>query len=83
MSDAPARRLDAADADDDDLPRCKCGTDRDSRFSFARREYGFFGTLYLLWGGTAIPTKVEWQCVKCGETFDSTTSPSLCREYIK
>lgn len=80
MSNAPSRPLDADD--DEELPRCKCGTDRDSKFAFIRREYSFFGTLYLLWGGTSIPTRVEFMCVKCGETFDSSTSPSFCRNYI-
>jgi hypothetical protein len=47
------------------------------------REYGFFGTLYLLWGGTAVPSKVSFRCVKCGETFEVTTSPAECRRYIK
>ncbi len=67
--------------DDEVLPHCKCGTDRRSKFSVVDREYTFLGTLYLLWGGTAIPTKVSFRCVKCGAMFDSSTSPRICREY--
>jgi hypothetical protein len=64
-------------------PTCKCGTDADSKFCVRDREYGFFGTLYLLWGGTSVPSKVSFRCVKCGETFEVTTSAVECRRYIK
>jgi hypothetical protein len=64
-------------------PRCKCGTDRDSKFSVRDRQYSFLGILYLLWGGTSVPTKVSFRCVKCGRMFDSTTRESECRQYIK
>jgi hypothetical protein len=65
-----------------ELPRCGCGTDRASKFSVVHRQYGFFGTLYLLWGGTAVPTRVSFRCVKCGAQFDASTRPSVCRQYI-
>jgi hypothetical protein len=82
MSDAPTGP--AADHEaEEELPTCPCGTDRDSRFAVRHREYGFLGTLYLLWGGTSVPSKVTFQCVKCGKTFDSTTHPAECRRYIK
>jgi hypothetical protein len=67
----------------DRLPTCKCGTDADSKYCVRDREYGFLGTLYLLWGGTSVPNKVSFRCVKCGETFEVTTQPSECRLYIK
>jgi hypothetical protein len=65
------------------LPQCKCGTDRNSKYAYSEREYSFFGTLYLLWGGTSVPTKVIFHCVKCGDTFDGSTSPRVCRNYVK
>jgi hypothetical protein len=65
------------------VPTCKCGTDADSKFCVRDREYGFFGTLYLLWGGTSVPSKVSFRCVKCGETFEVTTRAVECRRYIK
>lgn len=85
MSEAPAplAATPAVDDGEEALPTCPCGTDRDSRFCVRDREYGFFGTLYLLWGGTSVPTRVRFRCVKCGKTFDSTTRPSECRNYIK
>jgi hypothetical protein len=84
MADAPSRPLDAADDDEDEeLPHCTCGTNRESKYAYVRQEYGFLGTLYLLWGGTGVPTKVSFHCVKCGETFDESTSPSVCKKYIK
>ena len=66
-----------------ELPHCKCGTDRRSKFSVCHRQYGFLGILYLLWGGTSVPTKVSFQCVKCGAMFDSSTREAVCRQYIK
>ncbi len=68
---------------DEELPSCRCGTDSESRFCVKDREYSFLRTLYLLWGGTSVPTKVSFRCVKCGETFEVTTSPAMCRRYIK
>jgi hypothetical protein len=65
-----------------ELPRCKCGTDRASKYCIQDRQYSVVGTLYLLWGGTSVPTKVNFRCVKCGATFDSTTRPSECRRYV-
>lgn len=68
--------------DEEDLPQCKCGTNRLSKFSVVNRDYTFFGLLYLLWGGTSVPSKVSFRCVKCGALFESTTSPSVCRENV-
>ena len=65
-----------------DLPTCKCGTDRDSKYSVRDLDYGFLGVLYLLWGGTSVPRKVTFRCVKCGRVFDSTTREAECRQYI-
>lgn len=64
------------------LAQCSCGTDRDSKFAVAHLDYTFLGTLYLLWGGTSIPSKVTFRCVRCGETFDTATRPSVCRRYV-
>lgn len=63
--------------------QCKCGTTRNTKFCVNERQYGFWGILYLLWGGTAVPTKVSFRCVKCGSLFDSTTREAECRRYIK
>ncbi len=65
----------------DTLPHCKCGTDRTSKYSVCLRDYSFVRLLYLLWGGTSIPTKVSFQCVKCGTVFETSTRESICRQY--
>ena len=65
------------------LPHCKCGTNRTSKFSVTHRDYSFLGILYLIWGGTSVPIKVSFQCVKCGRMFDSSDRPAVCRQYIK
>jgi hypothetical protein len=66
-----------------ELPTCPCGTDRDSKFSVCEREYGALAILYLVWGGTSVPRKVTWRCVKCGKVFDASTREAVCRQYIK
>jgi hypothetical protein len=71
---------DSAD-EEEDLPHCKCGTNRLSKFSVVNRDYTFLGQLYLIWGGTSVPAKVSFRCVKCGAMFDSSTAPSVCRQH--
>jgi hypothetical protein len=70
-----------ATAEVQDPPRCKCGTDRQSKFSVVDREYSFLGILYLLWGGTSVPSRVSFRCVKCGVLFETATAPSICKRY--
>jgi hypothetical protein len=82
MGDAPATPA-VDDEQEEPLPACRCGTDRESKYCVQDREYSFVRTLYLLWGGTSVPTKVSFRCVKCGKTFDSTTQPAECRQYVK
>jgi hypothetical protein len=72
----------SADQGEEELPHCKCGTDRLSKYSVVNRDYTFLGLLYLLWGGTAIPSKVAFRCVKCGSLFESTTSRFVCKEHV-
>ncbi len=69
------------DEEEEKLPQCKCGTDRRSKYSVVNRDYTFLGLLYLLWGGTSIPTRVTFRCVKCGDLIESTRSPPICREH--
>lgn len=73
MSSSPTR----------EVPACKCGTERDSKFAVCERQYGSLAILYLVWGGTAVPRKVSFRCVKCGKLFDSSTREAVCRQYIK
>jgi hypothetical protein len=51
--------------------RCPCGNARDSKYAVPEREYTTLGAAYLLWGGTAIPTKVAFRCVKCHHVIET------------
>lgn len=64
-----------------ELPHCRCGTTRDDKHSVVESEYTLLGSLYMIWGGTTTPTKVKFRCILCGEFFDSSTAPSVCKEY--
>ncbi len=82
MNQATHARDQGIHDDDDALPTCKCGTDRTRREATPEREYSLLGTLYALWGGTAIPTIVRFRCVHCGVVFDHTTDRAEMRAYI-
>jgi hypothetical protein len=56
------------------LPSCACGTTRESRAAIPDREYSTLGVVYLLWGGTARPTRVTFRCAHCGDRFDACTN---------
>jgi hypothetical protein len=65
------------------LPRCPCGTTRVSKYAVANREYTLLGVCYLLWGGTAVPTKVAFSCVRCGRIIDTVTgSREAMRTFV-
>jgi hypothetical protein len=67
----PESNLSSTDASASaDWPTCTCGTDRTMRAATPEREYSFLGTMYALWGGTAIPIRVNFRCVHCGVVFD-------------
>jgi hypothetical protein len=67
---------------DKDLPRCPCGTTRHDRHATPEREYSTMGAVYLLWGGTSVPSKVSFRCVRCGDVFDSLTTRAETLEYV-
>jgi hypothetical protein len=64
------------------LPSCGCGTTRASRFASLERDYSTLGAIYLLWGGTAYPTRVTFRCLHCGEVFDACSSKEELRAYV-
>ena len=49
---------------------CACGTTGQDRYAVAECDYSFMGNLYAAWGGTAIPTRVSFRCIKCDALFD-------------
>jgi hypothetical protein len=64
------------------LPACRCGTDRANRHASPEREYTLAGCMYLLWGGTSVPSRVRFRCIHCGEVFDECTERRFCRDYV-
>jgi hypothetical protein len=64
------------------LPTCPCGTDRTCRAATPEREYTLGGTLYALWGGTSLPSRVNFRCVHCGIVFDARSDIATRRAYI-
>jgi hypothetical protein len=67
---------------DSALPTCKCGTDRTCREATPEREYTLMGILYSLWGGTSIPSRVDFRCVYCGVVFDGCSDVATRRAHI-
>jgi hypothetical protein len=64
------------------LPTCSCGTDRTSRAATPEREYTLGGTLYALWGGTSVPSRINFRCVHCGVVFDARSDIATRRAHI-
>jgi hypothetical protein len=65
-----------------DWPTCACGTDRTMRAATPEREYSLLGTMYALWGGTAVPTRVKFRCVHCGVVFDSDSERATMLAFV-
>jgi hypothetical protein len=65
-----------------ELPRCRCGTDRTCREATPERDYTLGGILYALWGGTSIPSRVNFRCVHCGVLFDTCSDEATRRAHI-
>jgi hypothetical protein len=64
------------------LPTCSCGTDRTCRTATPERDYTFVGTLYALWGGTSVPSRVNFRCVRCGVVFEVRSDLATRRAFI-
>jgi hypothetical protein len=65
-----------------DLPTCACGTDRTCREATPEREYTLGGMVYALWGGTSVPSRVNFRCVHCGVVFDTRHDLATRRAFI-
>ncbi len=64
------------------LPTCPCGVDRTRREATPEREYSFAGALYALWGGTSVPSRINFRCVLCGIVFDARVDIDTRRAFI-
>lgn len=69
MSERPRRRA------------CACGTTRNDKFAVAETEHTILGNLYTIWGGTSIPIRVNFRCIKCDTLFDSSTNKKVCWDH--
>jgi hypothetical protein len=61
---------------------CACGTDRTCRAATPERQYTLVGALYALWGGTSVPSRVDFRCVHCGKVFDERSDLATRRAFI-
>ncbi len=64
------------------LPTCPCGTNMHSRAATPEREYSLAGACYALWGGTSVPSRVNFRCVHCGIVFDVRSDLATRRAFI-
>ena len=54
-----------------------------ARHAYApERIYTLRGALYALWGGTSVPSSVNFRCVHCGVIFDQRSDLATRRQYI-
>lgn len=65
------------DADSSELPTCRCGFDRNHYRVSRNGQYTLTGWFLLTCGISVTPTKVEWQCRICNQTFDASTDPAI------
>ena len=63
------------------LQTCRCGHNRNHAMVTGERSYSFIGWIALLVGVTAIPTKIEFRCSKCTQTFEASTDADICEMY--
>jgi hypothetical protein len=61
--------------------RCRCGHDK--RHSRVRPgyHYGIVGSLLQIMGVSAVPTRIDFECGKCGEIVGSIVEPALLEKY--
>ncbi len=64
-----------------DLPRCACGHTRDHYMVSSDCTYSVGGYIWLIIGVTVYPIRVRFRCRKCGEVFETSTDPAVCKKY--
>ncbi|MCB9728495.1 MAG: hypothetical protein H6746_08460 [Deltaproteobacteria bacterium] len=57
--------------------RCRCGYAKGDGMVVEEPRYSFGGTLALLFGITARPIAVRYQCRKCGQVLEESTDPAV------
>ena len=61
---------------------CRCGHTWDHKSVVPTPRYGFWRSMTLFYGVTARPRRIDYVCVRCGQTVKSTTDPALLRDFI-
>jgi hypothetical protein len=62
------------------LKRCKCGHDRHHQMVTATGDYTFGGWCLVLFGISAKPRAIKFQCRRCDEVFDRASDKKTIEE---
>ena len=64
-------------------PTCRCGHDRDHFMVSGEGQYTFLGWAAMLFGISAVPTRIDYRCRRCGKVFDQTEDPEKLHGGIR
>ena len=62
------------------VKRCRCGHDRHHQMVSATGDYSFGGWCLVLFGISAQPRAIKYQCRVCDEVFDRATDKKTIEE---
>ena len=62
-------------------PTCKCGHTKNHPMVSVKTKYNKSGWLVLSLAFSAKPTKIIYQCQKCGEIIETSNDPELLEKY--
>ncbi|MBL8149467.1 MAG: hypothetical protein JNN15_06030 [Blastocatellia bacterium] len=66
----------------DEVVKCQCGYHKNSYFVEKKQKYTSWGWIALLFGISAKPIEVKYQCSKCNQVLDRITDPEELNNYI-
>ncbi|MEZ4266783.1 MAG: hypothetical protein R3F39_10425 [Myxococcota bacterium] len=72
---------DAGKRDGAEPKRCGCGYAKGDGMIAEEPRYSFSGTMALLFGITARPVSLRYQCRKCGQVLEESTDPALLTKH--
>lgn len=59
---------------------CRCGFTKGDFWVRPSHSFGFWGTVAQIFGVTARPTRVDYECAKCKETVESITDEAALEQ---
>lgn len=62
--------------------KCRCGNDKTSPHIQHKSEYSTFGMILYWIGISAIPSRINFFCEKCGQVIESTDDATVCKEFV-